>query len=103
MSEYTVGIKLDHHIGGMVLPKKTRLWKSQMVYTIYGTIWPICAESAVKPQPTKQPVHNGTKSDPFGTMQWAKGAQSLIIFAQPLPPPQLLLLLLLLVVLSVFV
>ena len=22
MSEYAVGIKLDHHIGGMVLPKK---------------------------------------------------------------------------------
>jgi len=24
-------------------------------FSYYGTIWPICAESAVKPQPTNQP------------------------------------------------
>ena len=84
MSEYAVGIKLDH-IGGMVLPKKPRLWKKSN-----GVSYP-------------EIVHNGTNSDPFGTMPWAKGAQNLIIFALPLPPPQLLLLLLLLVVLSVFV
>jgi len=41
----------------------TQLFTGQMPFlSPYGTIWPICAESAVKPQPTNLPVTQATVS-----------------------------------------